>query len=60
VARVLLIDDNESLRTSLRRTLVQAGHEVTDVPNADAALQEYRRERPDLVIRKVKRTRTSP
>jgi DNA-binding response OmpR family regulator len=50
VARILLIDDNESLRTSLRRTLVRAGHDVTDVPGADAALREYRRERPDLVI----------
>ena len=50
VARVLLIDDNESLRTSLRRTLVQAGHEVKEAPNGDAALREYRREPPDLVI----------
>jgi len=50
VARVLLIDDNESLRTSVRRTLVQAGHDVTEAPNGVAALQEYRREPPDLVI----------
>ena len=50
MARVLLIDDNESLRTSLRRILVQAGHEVTEASNGGAALQAYRREPPDLVI----------
>jgi DNA-binding response OmpR family regulator len=50
VARILLIDDNESLRASLRRTLVRAGYDVRDVPGADAALREYRREPPDLVI----------
>ena len=50
MARVLLIEDNESLRTSLRRTLIGAGHEVTDASNAVAALKEYRREPPDLVI----------
>ena len=50
VARILLIEDNESLRTSIRRTLSQAGHEVTEAPNGGPALREYRRERPDLVI----------
>lgn len=50
MARVLLIDDNESFRRSLHRTLVGAGYEVTDAPDGRVALREYRRDRPDVVI----------
>ena len=50
MARVLLIDDNEPFRRSLHRTLVGAGHEVTDASDGRVALREYRRDRPDLVI----------
>jgi DNA-binding response OmpR family regulator len=50
VPRVLLIDDNESLRSSLHRTLVRAGYEVEDAPNGDLALRAYRRQPADVVI----------
>lgn len=50
MAHILLIEDNESFRNSLHRTLVRAGHEVTDAPNGGVALKEYRRQPPDLVI----------
>jgi CheY-like chemotaxis protein len=50
MARVLIIEDNETLRMILRRILEQAGYEVTEAPNGGPALREYRRKRPDLVM----------
>ncbi len=38
-ARVLIADDEASIRFVLRETLESAGHEVVDVPDGDAALE---------------------
>ena len=48
--RILLIEDDEPLRDTLRKTFVRAGYEVDDAPNGTAALQAYRRQRSDVVI----------
>jgi len=50
VPRILLIEDDELLRDTLRKTFVRAGYEVDDAANGRAALQAYRRQRSDLVI----------
>ena len=49
--RVLLVDDNEPLRTMLRHTLEAAGVEVcAEAGNADAAVAEAHRQGPDVVL----------
>jgi CheY-like chemotaxis protein len=50
VATILLVDDDEGVRTLLHKALVAAGHEVEDAWNGDIALAAYRREPRDLVI----------
>jgi DNA-binding NarL/FixJ family response regulator len=49
--RVLLVDDNEPLRTMVRSTLETAGVEVcAEADNADRAVAEAHRHRPDVVL----------
>jgi CheY-like chemotaxis protein len=50
VATILLVEDDEGVRTVLHRALVAAGHEVEDAWNGDVALAAYRRQPRDLVI----------
>ena len=48
--RILLVDDDELLRGALRQILVRAGYDVDDASNGKVAVQEYRRQRCDVVI----------
>ena len=48
--RILLIEDDEPLRDTLRKTFVRAGYEVDEAPNGKAAVQAYRRVRSDVVV----------
>ncbi len=48
-SRVLVVDDDRSVRAICREVLEQSGHSVRDVAPA-AALVEARRFRPDLVV----------
>ena len=49
--RVLLVDDNEPLRTMLRHTLETAGAEVVaEAGDADTGLREAHRQQPDVVL----------
>jgi DNA-binding response OmpR family regulator len=50
VPRILLIEDDDALRDTLRKTFARAGYEVDDAPNGRAALQAYGRVRSDVVI----------
>jgi YesN/AraC family two-component response regulator len=50
MARVLLIDDDELVRATLRNLLKQAGHEVATADNGRDALDRERKVRFDLVI----------
>lgn len=50
MARILVIDDHESVRTLLRTVLEGAGHEVTDAPNGRLGLAVYRERPADVVI----------
>jgi YesN/AraC family two-component response regulator len=50
MARILLIDDDESVRTILYLTLVHAGHEVIEARNGREGLDLFRQGSVDLVI----------
>jgi CheY-like chemotaxis protein len=48
--RILLVDDNETFRRSLREVLQQAGYEAQAAEEGAAALKLYRQQPFDLVI----------
>jgi DNA-binding NtrC family response regulator len=48
--RVLIVDDEVSIRTAIRRFLMSAGFEVSDADNRVTALSQARKERPDAII----------
>ena len=50
VARILVIDDDEPVRVSLRRALGMAGYEVVEATNGDEGVRLHREEPFDLVI----------
>jgi YesN/AraC family two-component response regulator len=50
MARILLIEDDESVRTILYLTLVHVGHEVIEARNGREGLDRFRETKPDLVI----------
>ncbi len=49
-ARILVVDDDTSVRAICREILTQAGYAVRDVGSSDAAMAEARRFRPELVL----------
>lgn len=48
--RVLVVDDDASIRTICREVLEVSGYEVCDAGSANAALLEAQRSRPNLVL----------
>ncbi|MEA2238351.1 MAG: hypothetical protein QOC81_3075 [Thermoanaerobaculia bacterium] len=48
--RVLIVDDEPSIRLAIRRFLTTAGFEVSDADNRSSALALARKERPDAII----------
>jgi CheY-like chemotaxis protein len=50
MARILLIDDDDSVRTMLRLTLTQFGHVVTEARNGKEGLDKFADSHADLVI----------
>jgi CheY-like chemotaxis protein len=50
MSRILIIDDEPSVRTMLRRVLEQAGHIVLEASNGREGLALWRRERTDVVV----------
>ena len=50
MARILLIDDDDSLRTMLRLTLVHFGHTVIEARNGKEGLDAFPQAAADLVI----------
>jgi DNA-binding response OmpR family regulator len=50
MARILVVDDNERVRRLVLMTLMTAGHEVLEAPEAIAAWQAMIAHRPDVVI----------
>ena len=50
MARILVIDDDSTLRALLRRFLEKAGHEVAEAANGRIALEMQRAKPADLII----------
>jgi PleD family two-component response regulator len=50
MSRILLAEDDEALRRMTSMVLSSAGHEVRGVPDGTQALEELRREAPELVV----------
>ena len=50
VPRVLIVDDDPSIRTICHEVLDAGNYQVREVGSADAALSEARRFRPDIII----------
>jgi CheY-like chemotaxis protein len=50
MALILVIDDNELVRTVITSILVTAGHKVMEAPNGQTALLLFRENEPDLVL----------
>jgi DNA-binding NtrC family response regulator len=54
VSRILVVDDQPNLLTSIRKTLAGDGHEVRTARSGPEALELVRAEVPDLVLMDVK------
>ncbi len=50
MARVLIIDDDVTLRQALTKHLEHVGHEVRQAADGDAGIRAYQRHAADLVI----------
>ena len=50
MARILVIDDEDELRSMLRQMLEHAGHEVAEAVNGAVGIEIYERDAPDLII----------
>ena len=50
VRPILVVEDDEALRSVLVEAIAQAGHPVISAPNGAAALEEVRRHRPSLIL----------
>lgn len=50
MARILLIEDEHLVASTLEIVLLKAGHNVTIAPNGEAGLAQFNAARPDLVI----------
>ena len=50
MAKVLIVDDEQSTRELLSDFLSDAGYDVMEADNGQVALETARQERPDLVI----------
>ncbi len=50
MARILIIDDEDELRSMLRQMLEQAGHEITEAVNGAEGIQLYEQDTHDLII----------
>ena len=50
MATILIVDDSNLSRKTSRRILENGGHQVRDVADGLAALEQYTLDRPDLVL----------
>src|SRR3954471_24037612 len=49
-ASVLLVDDDDGIRTSLRMALEDHGYQVREAADAETALERVKEQSPDVVV----------
>jgi diguanylate cyclase (GGDEF)-like protein len=49
-SRILIVDDEDVVRSVIRQVLVDDGHDIVDMPNGEAALEAFRREPFSVVL----------
>ena len=49
-ATILVVDDDDSIRSLLHQELGEAGYEIVEASNGKEALECVRKQRPDLII----------
>jgi len=49
-AQILIVDDDESIRSLLRQELTEAGYLTSEASNGKEAIESIRENRPDLII----------
>jgi DNA-binding NtrC family response regulator len=54
MAKVLVVDDDESLRMLYSKELLEEGYDVRTVPSGQDALESIKQSRPDVVILDIK------
>ncbi len=54
MAKVLVVDDDQSLRLLYSKELADDGHDVTTVPSGKDALESIAESRPDVVVLDIK------
>ena len=54
MGRILVADDHDALRRGLARALTQAGHEVEEAPNGNAAIEKLHESQFDVVLSDLK------
>jgi two-component system, OmpR family, KDP operon response regulator KdpE len=47
---ILVVDDEPQIRRVMRATLSAQGYTILEAANGEAALEQFRRERPDLIL----------
>ena len=57
MAKILVVDDEGSIRRALQQVLEYEGHEVSLAPDAPSGLEEHARFRPDVTLLDVKMPR---
>ena len=50
MARILLVDDDQSLAQLTKTALIKKGYEVTVARDARRAIEEAKRQKPDLIL----------
>src|SRR5476649_2506542 len=54
MGRILVADDHDALRRGLVRGLIEAGHEVDEAPNGNAAIARLHESQYDVVLSDLK------
>src|SRR5215204_1538021 len=54
MGRILIADDHDSLRRGLARGLAEAGHDVDEAPNGNAAIEKLHEGAFDVVLSDLK------
>src|SRR5262245_55405256 len=56
MSRILVADDHEILRSGIARILTNAQHEVTEVANGNAAIEQLHQGQFDVIVTDLKMT----